>query len=196
MRRFLLLVALCLCISSAKADVFNLTINSADTNDGNYFVGFYHSTLRINDNVSVPLLTICVDFTDHVGFGESFAVTPVNLHDYVGPMHDNYWEAGYLALLLQTTNDATVISNIQRAIWLITTPGTSDSYLTTLASFDFANQAALNFHSVSDSNFVLYLRSGDNGQVQLSVVPEPSTYAFVCAGTISLLGFRRLFRVR
>lgn len=198
MKKFLLLVFVCLC-TSARADVFQFTINSADYNDGSFYVGQYHSTITHGNpdpNLAIPLLSICIDFTHHVNFGESFEVHAINLADYQGPLAQNYWEAGWLALQLQTTTDLPTISNIQRAIWLITTPGTDNPYLTTLGSFEWANQAALNYQSVPASTFELYLRSGESGQSQLSVVPEPSTYALSLfgVGTISLLGFRRLFR--
>lgn len=193
MRKFLLLVALSLCFGSAKADTFRLSINSAAYNDGHFGVGFYNSTLLINENLALPLQTVCIDFGHNVAFNQPFAVTIVNLHVFDGALHDNYWMAGWISLQMQNTTDLATLSDQQRAIWLITTPGTSDPYLTTLGSFTWANQAALNYHSVSDSNFVLYLRSGEAGQSQLSVVPEPATYAYLCAGLISLVGFRRLF---
>lgn len=170
---------------SAKPDI--LTINSAPFNDGSYGVGFYNSTL--NDS---SLLTVCIDFTHHVGFNDPFSVNVVNLHDFSGAQHDSFWEAGYLALQLQGLTDITQISAIQRAIWTITTPGTTDSYLLAGNSSSWVLQAQQNYHSVSDSSFTLLLRSGDPGQAQLVIgVPEPSTYAFCGIGLIALIGLRR-----
>ena len=184
MRKFLLLALVLLC-STARADVFRFTINSADFNDGSFYVGLYHSTLTHGNpdpDLAIPVLSICIDFTHHVNFGQSFEVHAINLGDYSGPLAQNYWEAGWLALQLANTTDIQTISNIQRAIWLITTPGTDNPYLTTLGSFEWANQAALNYQSVPASMFELYLRSGETGQAQLSVVPEPSTWATIFLG--------------
>lgn len=194
MKRYLLVILFLLWISPARADVFHLTINSADYNDGQYYVGFYHSTLAHGDNLVFPALTICIDFTHHVGFGEGFEVHAVNLADYAGPLATNYWEAGWLALQLQTTTDVATISNIQRAIWQITTPGTTDPYLTTSAASGWVDQAIANYQSCPQSEFVLYLRSGESGQSQLSVVPEPSVNACIGVGVLSLLGFLKFGR--
>lgn len=195
MKKFLFLLLLALATASTKADTIRLTINSAPYNDGHFGVGFYNSTLTYGNPdpyLSIPLLTVCIDFTHHVSFNQSFDITLVNLANYAGPLHDNYWQAGWLALQLQTTTDLATISDIQRAIWLITTPGTDNPYLTTLAAFGWANQAAQNYQSVAESNFVLYLRSGEAGQAQLSVVPEPTVFALAGVGVIALVGFRRL----
>lgn len=185
---FLLLVS-----APLRADVVHLTITSADYNDGQYYVGPYHSIIAHGDNLVFPAITFCIDFTHHVGFGQGFEVHVVNLADYTGALHDSYWEAGWLTLQLQNTTNLVSISNIQRAIWQITTPGTTDPYLTTADASAWVAQAVANYQSVDQSNFVLYLRSGESGQSQISVVPEPTTYALACAGLISLVGFRRLF---
>lgn len=195
MKRYLLVALFFLCISRAHGQGTRLTINSADTNDGHYSVGFYHSTLDIGDHLSIPLLTVCVDFTGHAAFGQSFAVTVVNLHDFAGPLRTNYLEAAWLTLQLGNgLTDVDAISNIQCAIWLITTPGTSDPYLLTSGAFAWAALAAQNYQSINDRNFVLYLKSGETGQSQLSVVPEPSVFAFFGVGLLAFVGFRRWIR--
>ncbi len=186
MKRLLLLIALCLTVGCARASVFS--IESAPFNDGHSYIGGYHSLLDGNEVIS-----FCIDYGHNVGFHQSYEVTAISLSDYQGPLRTNYLEAGYLILLLTGITDVDAISNIQRAIWLITTPGTSDPYLTTSPSFAYATQATLNYQSVDASNFTLILRDGVAGQSQLVVgqVPEASTFAFCAIGLVALIGLRR-----
>lgn len=188
--RILLLLALCL---TAQADVYRLSITSAPYNDGEHAVGFYNSSFQINENLAIPLLTVCVDFTHQVGFNSPFEVTVVNLANYNGPLATNYLQAAWLILQLNGLTDVNAISQIHRGIWLITTPGTSDPYLLTSGAFAWANQAALNYQSVDASQFTLFLRSGATGQNQIGYqcVPEPTTWAFCAVGLIALVGLRR-----
>lgn len=194
MKRFLFLLLVALCTAypfSARADILKFTINSAGTFDGSFYVGQYNSSYTNQDgSIFVPIQSFCIDFTDHVSFGEEFDVTAVNLANFSGPLQQNYWEAGWLALQIQNTTDVATISAMQRAIWLITTPGSSDPYLTTTDSFGWVLQAQQNYQSVAASDFVLFLKSGDVGQNQLAVVPEPSVFALGAVGVLSLLGLK------
>lgn len=178
------LIALC---APARADV--LVITSAPYFDGHSNVSPYNSLLN-----GSPIQTFCLEYEHHVGFNTPFDVTVVNLHNFAGPLHDNFWQAGWLALQTQGVTDIATLSDISAAIWLICTPGTSDPYLTSPAAFVWANQAALNYQSVPDSSFTLLLRSGDAGQAQLFMVPEPATYFIFLILGASLLWFIHLGR--
>ncbi len=179
----IILLAMC---SLARADVF--TINSAQFNDGHYFVGPYHSTLN-----GEPIISFCVDFTHHVGFGDQFDVTVVSLADFNGPLRLNYLEAAWITQYMSGVTDVFSLSVMQTAIWLITTPGTSDPYLTTSGAFAWAVQAAQNYQSIDASQYFLAIPSG-GGQAQLFMVPEPSAAAMF--GIMLVLGLSGILFMR
>lgn len=190
------IIVLAMC-SLAKADVFTFTINSATYNDGVHHVGGYHSTVAHDEPAfAYPVISYCVDLQHTVGFNQSFQVSLVNLASYSGALQQNYWEAAYLVLQLQNVTDIGTISDIQRGIWLITSPGTSDPYLTTIGAFTWATQAAQNYQSVDPSQFVLAIPTGSMGQAQLFMVPEPATWAIVVFIGASLLLFVHLGRLK
>ncbi len=174
----IILLAMC---SLARADVF--TINSAQFNDGHYFVGPYHSTLN-----GQPIISFCVDFTHHVGFGDQFDVTVVSLADFNGPLRLNYLEAAWITQYMSGVTDVFSLGVMQTAIWLITTPGTSDPYLTTSGAFAWAVQAAQNYQTIDASQYFLAIPSG-GGQAQLFMVPEPSIGAIIGVLAASLMLF-------
>lgn len=184
-------------ISQARADVINLTINSAQYFDGQYFVGPYNSTITAHDShdpdLSFPAITFCIDFESHASFGQSFEVRPINLADFHGPEQASYWEAGYIYLQMANTTNVAIISIMQRAAWSITNPGSTDPYLTTPNSdvSAWVLNAQQNYQSVAASTFTLYLTPGHEGQSQISInaVPEPGTYAMAAVGLLALIGF-------
>lgn len=196
MKRFLLLLIL-LPLLAARADTLTLRIDSAPYNDGTAFVGPYHSTITGGSDThafSFPIETFCIDYFDHVGFGQTFNIAAYNLADYTGPLATEYWEAGYLALQMGLTTDVTILSQIQRAMWIITAPGTTDTYLNAgIPVHLWIQQAQNNYQTVSADHFTVYIRDGAEGQNQLYInqVPEPSTYALCGIGLFALIGFRR-----
>lgn len=179
----------------AKADTLTLSITSAQFNDGTMYVGPYLSQITGGEDshaFSFPIYTFCIDYTSHVGFGQTFNITAYNLADYTGPLATEYWEAGWLALQMGLTTDVTIISQIQRAMWIITTPGTTDPYLNAGVPVHlWVQQAIDNYQTVSADHFEIYVRDGLPGQTQLALlnVPEPSTYAMAGIGLLALLGF-------
>lgn len=171
--------------SYAKADTFR--IDSAQFNDGTMYVGPYHSTITAN-NVELPIISFCIDYGSHVGFGQSFSIQSINLADYTGPLATEYWQAGWIAMQLLQVTDIPQISAMQTAMWHLTSPGDTSPYLNSTATLVWVTLAQANYQSVAASNFQLYLRNGDGGQNQLSVVPEPGTYALLGIGLLALIG--------
>lgn len=183
MKRFALLLLFALCAANVRADTFS--IDSALYNDGTFFVGPYNSTWN-----GLHITSFCVDMTHEVGFGQVFDVTAINLADYQGPDKSQFEQAAFLTTLMAGQTDIPTLSLIQRAIWLITTPGTTDPYLTQPSVFAYTTLAFQQSYSTQfDSQFTLFERAGDAGQAQLALVPEPSSYASAGIGFLSLLGF-------
>lgn len=179
----IILLAMC---SLARASI--LSIESAQYNDGHSFVGPYSSLLDGNQIVS-----FCIDYGHNVGFHQNFNVSVVSLANFEGPMRTNYLEAAWIVLQMQNTTDLATLSDQQRGLWLITTPGTSDPYLTTIGAFTWATAAAQNYQSVDPSQFNLLLRNGNIGQSQITMIPEPGAVCWVLVGA-SLLVFLYLGR--
>lgn len=174
----------------AVADVF--TINSSQYNDGTENLAPYSSTWN-----GIAIQSFCIDLNSQVGFGQQFNVTTINLSDYQGPNQLAYWEAGFLAFTLQQfvaqpNPSLGAISNLNKAIWYITTPDSQNNgYLNTPGVNSWVVYAQLNFNTIAQSDITLYLKDGA-GQSQLSVIPEPSTWAIALIGLVSLIGFLRL----
>lgn len=184
----------------AMGDTLRLAINSADYNDGTAYVGPYHSTVSFDGGPtdvawSYPVTTYCVDYTSHVGFGQAFDIQAYSLADYTGPLLTEYREAGYLALQIQSITDLATISNYQRAIWQITTPGSTDPYLFSPTINALVNDAQAHYQSVDPSQFVVYIKTGSEGQNQLSVVPEPGTNMLIGAAALVAFGLWRKPRI-
>jgi hypothetical protein len=195
--RALLLCCLAVCSSFATD---TLTINSAQFNDGTEYLAPYNSTLAIGDALVIPEQTFCIDLYSTVGFGQAFDVTVLNLQNYQGNERISFWEAGWLAL--QTAKydqpgnvNLNTLSLINRAIWYITSPNpTQNPYLNTPDVAMWVQLASVSYTQIPQNDITLYLKDGDVGQSQISVVPEPSVFAISCIGFLALIAFRRYGR--
>src|SRR5258706_12311385 len=124
MKRHLISLLAVLFAASLPASVFQ--INSAQFFDGTEYVGPYSSTLDGNQ-----VITLCIDLQSQVGFGQQFDVTVVSLANYQGPDRNMYREEGWLAEQTIGLTDIATIWAIQRALWMVPIPGTTNPYLAT-----------------------------------------------------------------
>lgn len=170
--------ALAIC---AKADTF--TLNSATYTDP--ATGFGVGPLSATLNHEFNFTAFCIDFADHVSYGDTWNVTVVNLADYSGNRNPFEQEA-YLTIQMSHTTNAQTIADMQYAIWRIA--GATDSSLVNTQSTFWVNQAqSQTFAPGFASDINVYFRSGDHGQNMISVIPEPSTT--IAIAFFALVGF-------
>lgn len=171
--------------ASLQASVFQ--IDSAPYFDGTEHVGPYHSRLD-----GIEVISFCIDLNSQVGFGQQFDVTVLSLANYEGADKAAYREEGFLAGQALRFSDLPTISAIQRAIWMVGLPGTTNPYLVTADAVSWLTLAENQTHNTTtDANVLLYLKDGV-GQSQIGVVPEPATWAIIVIGAVSLFGFLRM----
>jgi hypothetical protein len=189
----------------AKADVFDVLTFPA-FNDGTHFVGTELGSL----NGGTPFTIQCIDISHTISIPTSYNVTVftlggdlTGLRFFDGTNTDAFLKAAFLFQLGQAdTQDVTTQSNIQRAIWsLFPHAAGNDPYLNTpgaLAFVALANAGILDgsfLAEVAAGDFKFYSPSGGGlvtdapGQLFISQVPEPGTWAMLVVSGTSLLGF-------
>jgi hypothetical protein len=208
----LLAAALCVgagfAVTKAKADVFE-TVTLPAFNDGTHFVG--PEFVRLNGG---PIfLAQCVDISHTIGFPATFNVNVYNLNGdltglrfFDGTNTDSFLKAAFLFQLAQSEpQDTNTQSLIQRAIWgLFPHAAGNDAYLDVPGALAFV---ALANAGILDGSFLAEVQAGqfqfyspttagglttETGQLFISQVPEPSTYAMAFVGIIALVGFHRM----
>jgi len=205
----LLAAAICVgagfAVTKAKADTFEV-LTFPGFNDGTHFVG--PELVRLNGGT--PFVAQCIDISHFINVPTLFNVTVYNLNGnltglrfFDGTNTDSFLKAAFLFTLASTSpQDTTTQSNIQRAIWsLFPHPVGDDPYLNdpgALAFLVLANAGIL------DGSFLANVASGqyqfyspttpgglttETGQLFISQVPEPGTWAMIVIGGTSFLGF-------
>ncbi len=197
-KRLLLTLLLTLAFVSAKADTFTAT-DFPVFNDGTEYVGPLHVSL----NGGPVFLAQCIDISHTIGIPSSYEVNVFNLGGdltgmryFTGNNLQSFEEAAFLFTLgRDSAQDTLTQSLIQRAIWgLFPHASGQDAYLNDPGALAFLAIAAAGIQSaefqahLSDYNF--YSPTGEGGQLFISQVPEPSTYAMAAVGLIALVGFK------
>ncbi len=189
----------------AKADVFEV-LNFPAFNDGQHFVG--PELVRLNGGT--PFLAQCIDISHTIGVPTSYNVQVFNLNGdltglrfFDGTNTDSFLKAAFLFTLASTAaQDTTTQSNIQRAIWgLFPHAASQDTYLNdpgALAFLALANAGILDgsfLANVAAGQYQLYSPttagglSVETGQLFISQVPEPGTWAMIVVSGVGFLGF-------
>lgn len=190
------LLALFTLVASSKAAIFS--IDSAPYNDGVHAISPYTSTF---DGHAIQ--SWCIELDHTVSFGQQFQVTAINLADFMPGSNQQaiYLEVGYLMIAsLGHIDDIAVLSNINRAIWYLTTPNSAgNAYLDTPGSQAWVDYAQGHPYTPGDLNMFTLLihdpnQAGQNQMVFTGAIPEPSVNAMIFIGFASLLAFLKFGR--
>ncbi len=186
----------------AKADTFT-ALDLPGFNDGQHYVGPLHVQL----NGGPIFLAQCIDISHNIGIPSTYEVNVFNLGGdltglrfYTGSNAEAFQEAAFLfSLGRDSTQDTLTQSLIQRAIWgLFPHASNQDAYLNDPGVLAYLAIAAVGIQGaqfqahLSDYNF--YSPTGEGGQLFISQVPEPGTYAMAFIGLLALVGFNRMRR--